>query len=246
MVTKKLALVGGVLAALVSAAASADMYNVRPVGDATTLSTLDGLLVASNLTPSIDVVSDQSGAAIWQRAETDSAAYLVSLVSGAGKLGIYSYSNGSEYSLNVGSAADTATFKVNTAGTLSINNMTVAAGFGSLFGFYFEDGAGNKVYTEDSKNVGNSANALAYQLATGSTIDIADGGGKDTATFSGNNDWILAFENSGNAKFDDGLFAIEDIKVPEPATIALMALGLVGVTMVARRRSNKGVAMQFA
>ena len=245
MVTRKIAIVGGILAGLVSAVASADMYNVRPVGDAMTLSTLNGLLISTNLSPAIDVVSDQSGAAIWQRAETDSAAYLVSLVSGVGKLGIYSYSNGSEYSLNVGSAADTATFKVNTAGTLSINNATIAAGFGSLFGFYFEDALGSKVYTEDSKNAGNS-NALTYQLASGSTIDIVDGAGTDMASFSGNNDWILAFENTGDAKFNDGLFAIEDIKVPEPASIALMALGLLGVTMVARRRSNKGVALQFA
>ena len=101
---KTLSLVGAV-AALFATSASADIYNPTYTGDLSALdSSLEDILsYADGSTDTNDLIDanlDQTGAAIWSATDGSSQSYLVSLASGYGKLGIYSFATGQEVSLD--------------------------------------------------------------------------------------------------------------------------------------------------
>lgn len=91
-------------------------------------------------------------------------------------------------------------------------------------------------YTEDDKNPGNNPLALTYNLNNGDELTLANGS-SFTAT---DDDWIIAFEaNSEYKDFDEGVFLIEDISpVPEPTTLALFGVGLLGIAGISRRKNS--------
>ncbi len=198
-----------------------------------------------NASDVINAATDQSVAAIWNNTDSNSSAYLINLLGNTtGSLGIYSYANNSLQHTFVLDGTNQVSFEVFDNGTFSSTDGGALAGFGSTFGFFYNNGS-TTVYTEDSRNPHPSGSdptsnplALSYLLPTGTNVMVDRGlAGAQSQTAEGD-DWLLAFESTFDQNdFTDAVFYIEDMEaVSAPATLALMGLGLLGL---AYRGKNK-------
>lgn len=191
----------------------------------------------------LDAVADQNGAEAWNQVDSDTDAYLVSMVEGSGVLGIYSSGNTSLSYTFALSGSNKASFEITDAGALWIESTsTLITGFGDKFGFFYTDSNGT-AYTGTSLNVDGSGEypqtqALSYLLDSGTDVKTDRGVlGEQNQTAEGD-DWLIAFETSRNGSDStDAVFFLEDMEVSAPATLALMGLGLLG--LAARRKSKK-------
>jgi hypothetical protein len=246
-------------------------YNDRQVPVVNTpgqVPTLQGVLDGALGAGVINARTDQSRVGAWTQSEQSVDAYRLALVSplGAGDLGIFSLATGAKYDLFTATTTSTGftkdfsletnTLTGNTG--LYIGNTVVDNNFGKAFGFYWEDSNGllgtRTSYTLDSMNNG-WARALAYEVEAGTSVTTSrEPGVSSTTTASGNNDWILAFDNTFQAgitqnwtgwydngmDFNDAVFYLEDMNpVPEPGTMMLLGIGMLGMAIYGKRRMNK-------
>jgi hypothetical protein len=116
---------------------------------------------------------------------------------------------------------------------LNIVNNTGVTFSGSTFG-YFLQGPGGTFYSDDALNPGSLDHMVSFQ-GKGDLVTLP-------GLNSGNwvsNEYILAWEDleAGDNDFDDMVVMVESVQpVPEPTTMGLMGLGLIGLMLAARRK----------
>lgn len=168
----------------------------------------------------------------------DATAFLILEFAGwasSNTFGIYNPEATSEM-LQVFSGSDSAiesvtlTFDID-AGTVTNNSTGDSADIGTEFGFYLNSPAPGIFYSEASLNQGNYDYALIYDTSDnqvggllGSDVVVAF---EDLLGTDPNNDW----------DFDDMVVGISDVTpVPEPATVVISCLFLLGAGTFVRRK----------
>lgn len=224
-------------------------------GSETPLQTILNNLHVTGSAP--DVNTDQVADQLWsfEASNTAAATFIIEIAGNAAlnTFGMYdAYSaNRVELFSGASSNADRASVSLFGNGSLLVTyvNDGMFAGFnyfnpgyfsGNMFGFYL--GTPNGIlYSEQSRNAGNADQLVTYR-GDGDIIQLPGA----AAGAWGSSSYILAWEDlpygSSDKDFNDLVIYVESVKpVPEPTTLALLGLGLLGVgfTTLRRRKGAK-------